>query len=180
LTDEELMRAYATDDMDAFEVLYRRHKNRIFGFLMSKLKNPTEAEEVFQAVFTKLHVARGKYRSEIPFLPWVFTIARNAMIDHIRRRDSYQKHILSSETPLEDYAAPVADTSPTDIPRVDLSRLNATQRQALEFRFAQGLTFSEIGERLATSEENARQIISRALRKLRKLLTGREVWRDKN
>ncbi|MGK2907081.1 MAG: RNA polymerase sigma factor [Desulfuromonadales bacterium] len=180
MTDEELMLAYATDDMDAFEVLYRRHKNRIFGFLLTRLKNRTEAEEVFQAVFTKLHVARGRYRSEIPFLPWVFTIARNAMIDHIRRRDSYQKHILSSETPLEDYAAPVAEASPTDISSVDLSRLNVTQRQALEFRFAQGLTFAEIGERLTTSEENARQIISRALRKLRKMLTGKEEWRDKN
>ncbi len=172
------MLAYATDDMDAFEVLYRRHKNRIFGFLMSKLKSQTEAEEVFQTVFTKLHVARGKYRSETPFLPWVFTIARNAMIDHIRRRDSYQKYILSSGTPLEDYAAPAADASPTEISKVDLSRLNATQRQALEFRFAQGLTFAEIGEQLATSEENARQIISRALRKLRKLLTGKGVRRD--
>ncbi len=174
------MQAYATDDMAAFEVLYRRHKSRIWGFLVKKLGDQTEAEEVFQAVFTKLHVARGKYRSEIPFLPWVFTIARNALIDHIRRRDSYQKHISNSEIPLEDYAAPVADASPTDISSADLSRLNATQRQALEFRFAQGLTFVEIGERLATSEENARQIISRALRKLRKLLTGKEVWRDKN
>lgn len=174
------MLAYATDDMDAFEVLYRRHKNRLFGFLLAKLKNQTEAEEVFQAVFTKLHVARGKYRPEIPFLPWVFTIARNAMIDHIRRRNSYQQHISNSETPLEDYAAPVADAPAADIATIDLSRLNASQRQALELRFAQGLTFAEIGAQLATSEENARQIISRTLRKLRKQLPGKEVLRDKN
>ncbi len=180
MTDEELMLAYAIDDMEAFEILYHRHKNRIFGFLLSKLRNQTEAEEVFQAVFTKLHVARGKYRAEIPFLPWVFTIARHAMIDHIRRRDSYQKHISNSEAPLENYAAPVEEASTTDISTIDLSRLNASQRQAVDMRFAQGLTFYEISERLATSEENARQIISRALRKLRKRLTGKEVKRGKN
>lgn len=69
LTDEELMLAYATDDMEAFERLYRRHKSRIFGFLTAKLQDQAEAEDVFQVVFTKLHVARGKYRPEIPFLP---------------------------------------------------------------------------------------------------------------
>ncbi len=179
MTDEELMLAYATDDMDAFEVLYRRHKNRIFGFLLMKLKNQAEAEEVFQAVFTKLHVARGRYQPKIPFLPWIFTIARNAMIDHIRRRESYQKQISASDKPLEEYAAPLVDASLTDISTIDLSRLNANQRQALKLRFAQGLTFAEIGERLMTSEENARQIISRTLRKLRKQLTGKEVLRDK-
>lgn len=178
MTDEELMLAYATGDMEAFEVLYRRHKNRIFGFLMSKLKDQAEAEEVFQAVFTKLHVARGKYRPEIPFLPWIFTITRHALIDHIRRRDSYQKHITSSETPLEDYAAPLADESSPNISSAELGRLNTTQRQALDLRFQQEMSFAEIGERLATSEENARQVVSRAIRKLRKRLTGKEVRRD--
>lgn len=178
MTDEELMLAYATDDMEAFELLYRRHKSHIFGFLMSKLKDQAEAEEVFQAVFTKLHVARGKYRAEIPFLPWIFTIARNALIDHIRRRKSYQKHTTSSKTPMEAYAAPLADASPSNIPSVNLDRLNTTQRQALDLRFQQEMSFAEIGKRLATSEENARQVISRAIRKLRKILTGKEVRRD--
>jgi RNA polymerase sigma-70 factor (ECF subfamily) len=178
LTDEELMLAYATDDMEAFELLYRRHKSHIFGFLMSKLKDQTEAEEVFQAVFTKLHVARAKYRAEIPFLPWIFTITRNALIDHIRWRSSYQKHITSSKTPMEAYAAPLADPSPPNISSANLDRLNTTQRQALDLRFQQEMNFAEIGKRLATSEENARQVVSRAIRKLRKILTGKEVRRD--
>lgn len=178
MTDEELMLAYATDDMEAFERLYRRHKSRIFGFLTAKLQDQAEAEDVFQVVFTKLHVARGKYRPEIPFLPWIFTITRNALIDHIRRRDSYQKHITSPETPLEEYAAPLADESPPNISSAHLGRLNTAQRQALDLRFEQEMSFAEIGERLATSEENARQIVSRAIRKLRKSLTGKEVRRD--
>lgn len=178
MTDEELMLAYATDDMEAFELLYRRHKSHIFGFLMSKLKDQTEAEEVFQAVFTKLHIARGKYRTEIPFLPWIFTITRNAMIDHIRRRNSYQAHITSSRKPLEAYAAPLADQSPGNISSVNLEHLNTNQRQALDLRFQQEMSFAEIGEQLVISEENARQVISRAIRKLRKILTGKEKRRD--
>ncbi len=179
MTDEELMLAYAMDDMEAFELLYRRHKSHIFGFLMSKLQNQTEAEEVFQTVFTKLHVARGKYRREIPFLPWFFTITRNALIDHIRRKGSYQRYITSSATPLEYYPTPLEDEFSPDISSADLGHLSSTQRQALDLRFYQEMSFAEISEQLVTSEENARQVVSRAIRKLRKRLTGKEMRRDR-
>lgn len=172
------MLAYADGDIEAFEALYRRHKKRIFGFLMTKLKNPTEAEEVFQAIFSKLHVARGKYREEIPFLPWIFTIARNALIDHIRKRDAYQKHVTTSELAVETYAEQATSGPPSRIDVEGLSSLTEAQRQALELRFNQGLTFAEIAERLQTSAGNSRQLISRAIRQLRKLMTGKEMDRE--
>ena len=174
------MMAYADGDMEAFQALYRRHKNRIFGFLLSKLKNQSEAEEVFQTVFSKLHSARGKYRQEIPLLPWVFTIARNALIDHIRKKDTYRKHITSSEAAVEAYAEPSSDNSSGSIAIEELSSLTATQRQALEFRFNQGLSFQEIAEQMQTSADNSRQIISRAIRKLRKLMVSKEIHRERN
>ena len=172
------MLAYADGDMEAFEALYRRHNKRIFGYLMTKLKSPTEAEEVFQAIFSKLHVARGKYRQDIPFLPWIFTIARNTLIDHIRKRDAYLKHVTTSELAVETYAEQ-ATTGPSG--RIDvegLSSLTEAQRQALELRFNQGLSFAEIAELLQTSADNSRQIISRAIRQLRKLMTGKELDRE--
>lgn len=172
------MLAYANDDMEAFEALYRRHKQRIFGFLLKKLKNRTEAEEVFQTIFSKLHIARKNYRQDIPFLPWVFTIARNALIDHIRKRDVYQKHVTTSEMAVEIYSEQVAEDPSDHFEVTGLASLTDTQRQALEFRFNQGLTFAEIAEQLQTSAENSRQIISRAIRKLRKLMVGKEMDRE--
>ena len=174
------MLAYAEGDIEAFEALYQRHKQRIFGFLMKKLKNQTEAEEVFQTIFSKLHVARKKYRQDIPFLPWIFTIARNALIDHIRKRDAYQKHVTTSELAVETYAEQAGSDPPGHFEVTGLSSLTETQRQALEFRFNQGLTFAEIAEQMQTSAENSRQIISRAIRKLRKLMVGKEMDREKN
>lgn len=171
------MLAYANGDMEAFEALYRRHKQRLFGFLMKKLKNQTEAEEVFQTIFSKLHVARKKYRQDIPFLPWFFTIARNALIDHVRKRDVYQKHVTTSEVAVETYSE---QDPPGRFEVRGLSSLTETQRQALEFRFNQGLTFAEIAEQLQTSAENSRQIISRAIRKLRKMMVGKEMDREAN
>ncbi len=180
MTDEELILAYINDDMAAFEILYERHKNRVFGFLMVRLKNRSEAEEVFQEVFGKLHRKRHQYRQEIPFLPWLFTLVRNTLIDHVRKRDAYAKHVTASAKAIDTYAAPVADTSPIHAGVAELSRLNESQRQALELRFNQGLTFAEIAEQMQTSADNSRQIISRAIRKLRTLMVKKERHHEKN
>lgn len=174
LSDEELMQAYADDNLEAFETLYRRHKSRLFGFLLGRLKNRSEAEEVFQAVFAKLHQARRSYRPEIPFLPWIFTIARNALIDHYRR-EQRQRHVITSEEAVIACAAPSEDKTPIEAAVAELASLTAAQRQVLELRFNQGLSFREIAAQLALSPANTRQIAGRAIARLRRLMTGKEV-----
>lgn len=168
------MLAYAGDDMEAFETLYGRHRNRLFGYLLGRLKDRSEAEEVFQAVFAKLHQARRSYRTEIPFLPWLFTIARNALIDHLRR-ERRQPRVVDSEAALEALAAPAVDTTPIGAAVAELTSLTAAQRAALELRFNQGLSFREIAAELRLSPDNARQIVSRAVARLRRLMIGKEA-----
>lgn len=174
------MLAYSAGDLEAFETLYKRHKGRVLGYLLARLRDHSEAEDVFQAVFAKLHRGRHQYREEIPFLPWLFTIARNALIDHVRRQQAYAKHISTSEEAVHACAAPVADNSPLHASVVELASLNPGQRRALELRFEQGLTFGEIADQMQTSTDNARQIISRAVRRLRSLLGEKERHREKH
>jgi RNA polymerase sigma-70 factor (ECF subfamily) len=169
------MSAYVDGDIEAFEALYERHKSRIFGFLVSKLRDRNEAEDVFQMTFTKLHKSRHRYRLDIPFLPWIFTIARNTMIDHVRKKGTHDKHITVSAEAVEAYAAPDSATTPIQATFAELSKLSENQRQALELRFNQGLTFAEIAEQMQTTADNTRQIISRAIRKLRTLMAGEEM-----
>jgi RNA polymerase sigma-70 factor (ECF subfamily) len=174
LSDEELMLAYAGDDMAAFETLYHRHRSRLFGYLLGRLRDRSEAEEVFQAVFAKLHQARRSYRAEIPFLPWLFTIARNALIDHLRR-ERRQPRVIDSEDALAALQAPAVDTTPIGAAVAELTSLTEGQRAVLELRFNQGLSFREIATELQLSPDNARQIVSRAIARLRRLMTGKEV-----
>ena len=167
------MVSYAAGDMEAFEELYGRHKSRVFGFLMGKLKDRSEAEDMFQAIFAKLHQNRHRYRPDIPFLPWLFTISRNAVIDHVRKKAAHRKYMTDSEYPVESYADPGPGLGSMDEVLPQLAGLSESQRQALELRFSQGLTFAEIAERMQTSADNSRQIISRAVRKLRSLISGK-------
>jgi len=175
LTDEEMMQAYAEGDSDAFEQLYARHKGRLFGYLVGRLKDRAEAEDVFQTVFVKLHRARASYRPEIPFLAWFFTIARNATIDHLRREQVRQPQAapLVNAVAISPASPSAKESLSSALP--ELASLSATQRRVLELRFSAGLTFREIAEQTRLSPANARQLVSRAIRKLRKMLTKKEM-----
>ncbi len=180
MTDEELMQSYAEGDLEAFELLYSRHKSRLFGYLLGKLRDRTEAEEVFQTVFVKLHRTRIRYRAEIPFLPWFFTIARNALIDHLRRTQTRQTYVTLDEAAVAGCPAPEQyEQTPLGTTLPEISNLSKTQRHVLELRFNAGLTFREIAEQLQLSPANVRQLASRAIGKLRQRLSGKEARHEK-
>lgn len=174
MTDEELMQAYVAGDVAAFQSLYQRHKARVFGFLVARLKNRAEAEEVFQEAFAKLHANRFKYRQEIPFLAWFFTIVKNSLVDHVRKQGTRGKYLeLSPETVS---AAVDGQRDRLDVTDAiaELSSLSSEQRMLLSMRFNEDLSFAEIAESMAISQPNARKMVSRAIQKLRGLMSGEE------
>lgn len=170
MTDEELMRAYTKGDMEAYKILYQRHKSRVFGFLISRLKSKEEAEEVFQEVFIKLHNHRQNYRPDIPFLPWLFTVIKNTMIDHIRKQNNFVKHIQVDSTLIEDAFHEYQESSCVSDNFTEFTHLSEEQKQMLNLRFNQDLSFTEIAEQMNISQPNARKIVSRAISKLRDLI----------
>jgi RNA polymerase sigma-70 factor (ECF subfamily) len=174
LSDEQLMTAYADGDTQAFEVLYERHKGRLLGYLYNKLRDRDEAEEVFQITFAKLHAARDRYREDIPFLPWVFTIARNAMIDHVRRSQAHRKHLIFADELLMNAVAVEKPNDSIGDTIAKVSTLSPRQREVLELRFDQDFSFDDIAVRLETSSSNVRQIVSRTIRQLREALGARK------
>ncbi|MGZ3694961.1 MAG: RNA polymerase sigma factor [Bdellovibrionota bacterium] len=162
LSDEELMGAYQIGDEQAFSVLYQRHSGRVYGFLKSKFREEAAAKDVLQATFLKLHRTRAKYDAKFLFVPWLFTICRNEMLDAFKKNNQRQETLMA-ETP-EPALTPEAETT-----EISLTSLPAAQREAIELRFEQDLSFEQIAEHLATSPSNARQIVSRAVRSLRSL-----------
>jgi len=175
MTDEELMQAYIKGDIEAFRTLYQRHKDRVLGYLSARLKSLDEAEEVFQEVFSKLHSHRFKYRDNVPFLAWIFSIAKNTLIDHVRKQATQNKYFqLDQEKVTNSPDAKVTNLSISEAIS-ELSSLNTKQRRVLELRFNDGLSFADIAACMNTSPSNIRQVISRAIRRLRSLMSGKEV-----
>lgn len=167
-TDEQLMAAYQKGCEEAFMLLFEKYSARIYGFLSARVQDRFVKDEVFQATFLKLHHSRQSYDPQLPFAPWLFTICRSAWVDTLRGRSRVgQNEVLNED--LSEIAGPLTSDLET-MPLPDLDSLPASQRQALELRYAEGLSFEEIAARLNTTPENTRQLISRATRKLKALV----------
>lgn len=161
-TDETLMILYQNGDPLAFEELYHRHAPKVFAYLTRRVPNK-EAEDLHQIVFLKVHQYRVKYDPTFPFLAWIFTITRNVLIDHFRKRPAPSSGIEVSTVP---------DGLSSQEPALDLNKMFATlppeQRELLCLRFQEGLRFEEISARLGILAPALRKRVSRLVRAIRK------------
>ena len=74
-------------DAGAIRFLYIRYKDNVYGYVLSIVGDPHEAEDVTQHVFLKLMKVIGKYQArEVPFTSWLLRVARNVAVDHLRQR----------------------------------------------------------------------------------------------
>lgn len=88
-TDEALMLAYAGGDAGAFGRLYRRHKGPTYRYLLRHTSEAAAADELHQDVWMRVVRARERYAADARFTTWLYTLARNRLVDHWRsRRDS--------------------------------------------------------------------------------------------
>lgn len=176
--DEEIAAAARTDP-NAFELLYRRHHRSVFRFLRARTPSDDEAAELTAVVFERAIAAIGRYRPQGGgVIAWLFTIARNAVVDAERSRRRHRSVIVPEPEPQTE---PAASSSLEDSVlererlaelRDRVQRLPAIQRDALVLRYAGGLTAREIGGTLGKSEAATQKILSRALEVLR------ESYRD--
>ena len=168
LSDEQLMLRYQQGEVAAFEALYQRHGGRVYGYLDRRLGHRYRTDEVFQEVFLKLHRSRGRYDASFPFLPWLFTLCRNTLIDHLRTERRQPTVLLDETIDIEDLGQ--AGEAAWNEGLFQHHALNPRQRTALALRYQEDLPFAAIAEALDTTEPNARQLVSRALRTLRQWL----------
>ncbi len=164
---EDLLIRYRDSDPEAFRAFYRRTKNLVFHFLQRQIKNRADAEEVFQETYFRVHRYVASYDPSRNGIVWLLSIARNAMYDRLKARRRLPEldngAVASSVSPLktDDVAAfrsllEHACKSMTD-EEIDL----LYRRVFLEE------SFEEIAEGGAFSPANARQKMSRLLRRLR-------------
>ena len=99
-TDEQLVKAYAQGNNEAFDVLLKRHQQRVFNYILRIIKNEDAANDIFQETFVKAIVTlrQGRYTESGKFPAWISRIAHNLIIDYFRQEKS--ENLQSSD--LED------------------------------------------------------------------------------
>lgn len=169
--DESLFLKIAEDDKSAFESLYRQTDKAVYGFILSILKNPHDAEDVMQDTYLRIRAAAHLYNAQGKPLAWIFTIARNLSFMKLRseKRNSY-----SNYEDLENKVqfASVMDSEDRIVLEAAFGILDAEERQIVVLHGITGLKHREIGEILHLPLSTVLSKYKRSLNKLRKYLEG--------
>ncbi len=183
LSDEQLMARYQQGDARAFDTLLGRHYQSVFNFLVRNTGNAATSEELLQDVFMRVIGSARKYEKRAKFTTWLFTIAKNIVIDHSRKQRFRRHKSLDAPLSADDDRSlgdSVADEHPSGMAdrrfadaeftaRLDaaMSRMNEDQRMVFVLREFQELSFQEIALVVETSENTAKSRMRYALEFLR-------------
>lgn len=172
---EALMDAFLNGDARAFERLFRLLSPRVGSALAHMCGDARMAEDLTQAAFLKVFRARSAYQRGMLVTPWVFAIARNTFLDHLRRlRRRPESLSVDGTLPERAVQEPTAlEESEQRALRDGLLALPRAQREALLLLKVQGLSLAEVAALSGTSPASIKMRVHRAYRSLRGVLAER-------
>ena len=185
LSDQELVKRYLNGNSASFEILLKRHKNRIFSFIMSKVKNRDLAEDLFQDTFIKVinSLQRGKYNEEGKFLPWMMRISHNLIIDYFRKESKMKNIRPTSEFDIFDVISNGNRGQDEEMIRkrvhsdlnMLINHLPDDQMEVLKMRYFEDMSFKKISAITGVSINTALGRMRYALINLRNLSKQKNI-----
>jgi len=159
-------------DILAFDQVYELYSHKLFSFVFKILKNEADVDDIVQEVFVKIWESRNKLEDYKLLNSYIFTIAYNNSIDLIRKRISNNKYLGHLK-----YSASINFT-PTIVSQIEYNELNNQveklianlpdrQKQVYLLHREEGLTYTEIAEKLGISKNTVENHMVKALKYLR-------------
>jgi len=192
LADQELISLYLSGNEGAFAQLLKRHKDRLFRYINSKVRDADLANDIFQDAFMKviMTMKSGNYNEEGKFLPWLMRISHNLIIDHFRKTNKVRFlsesrtlneeftifHKLSSDE--KNYLEERCETELESQMLGLLDHLPTMQREIIQMRIFQDMSFKEIAEMEDVSINTALGRMRYALINMRKLIDSNKIVMD--
>lgn len=176
-SDEDLMLRYGRGDIEAFHSLYNRHRAGLYRYFLRQTETGV-AEELFQDVWARVIETRRRYRASAAFRTWLYTLARNRLIDHWR---ALGRQPVPDEG-VDVSALPDAQAPADGVLRVTdlrdcieyllalVTSLPDAQRETFLLRHEAGLSLAQIAEAMKTGNETARSRLRYAMERLRRAM----------
>lgn len=176
LSDEKLLLRVAQGDKEAFQRLYQNTDKTIYGFILSILRNPQDAEEIMQETYLKIWTSAAGYKSQGKPLAWMFTIARN--LCYMKFRDQKREADIGlsdlSEGELGEFCPQIEDAADKMVLKAALHILNEEERQIVLLHTTAGMKHREIAADLEMPLATVLSKYNRAMKKLQKHLREEE------
>jgi RNA polymerase sigma-70 factor (ECF subfamily) len=183
--DVRLMIQVRGDIVGAFETLVERYQNRLSGILFHLVGSKEEAEDLCQEVFLRIYKARKGYRPKAKFSTWLFTIANNLAMNHLRAKGRKGNVALGDGGSGSQSIAPLGQrllsregTPSTQMRQVELadfvrdamSNLGEDQRLAILLNKFEEMSYQEISDVMGRSPAAVKSLLARARNQLREQL----------
>ena len=189
MTDAELVERALAGSQDAYADLVDRYERPVFTLVLRMVRDRSLAEDLAQDAFVKAFAKLDRYDRKRKFSSWLFKIAHNTTIDHLRRRGLETVSLDEPPPGEEEGPARAVEDEEGQSPfesaeRSDLSRaltravgaLRSEYRQVIVLRYQAGLEYAEIAEEAGLPLGTVKTYIHRARKELAKLLEE-EGWR---
>ncbi|MBI5541766.1 MAG: sigma-70 family RNA polymerase sigma factor [Bacteroidia bacterium] len=186
ISDNELVNQFIAGNQQAVEQLIKRHKRKVFTYILIIVRNKEQAEDLFQETFLKVFksLREGKYTDDGRFLGWVMRIAHNLIIDNVRKdkrlktvsRDDYEYDIFNQRKYSESFSEQVVVKNEVehDVRRL-VEELPDVQKQVVIMRHFMDMSFKEIAEETGVSINTALGRMRYALINMRRIIDEKQM-----
>ena len=171
--EESLVRRAQQRDQEAFAQLYEENFDKIYRYIVLKIGNKTEAEDMTQQVFLNALKSISSFKWKgIPFSAWLFRIARNQVVDYLRKKTRQataplDESLASSDSTPELIAEQKIDTEQL---LAATTRLTSAQREVISLRFTSELPIAQVAKIMGKNEGAVKALQHSAIVALRKAL----------
>jgi len=171
--EQDLVHRAQNGDKEAFTELYEAYFGKLYRYVVVRIGNRAEAEDMTQQVFVKAYKSISSYRWRgVPFSAWLFRIAHNLVVDFFRKESK------RPTVPLEESLMASNDNVQQIVERrLDVERvmaatrqLTAAQREVISLRFAGGLAIAEVARVMGKKEGAVKALQHSAIAALRRVL----------
>lgn len=170
MTDEQIMEAVKTGDLQQASLLFDRYHKRLFNFLARMAMDRELAEDLTQNVFLRMIKYRNSYREGAKFQSWIYQVARNVFSDHYQTIKNRKSDFVDVEK-IGDRMADSDETSMMDeqerLLHRSMAMLSEEQRELLVLTRYQQMKYEEVATIMDTTVANIKVKVHRAIAKLR-------------
>jgi len=169
---EMLMARYQEGDFAAATALIEGLSPQLYRFFVGQFASRSDADDLLQETWLRIHRVRHTYRPGEPVLPWFYAIARHVRVDHYRKAMRTRAHEQRLEESSTAAATASGKSGQADNLGILLAPLPESQREVIEMLKVAGMSLEEVARATSSSVGSVKQKVHRAYRKLRETMNA--------